>query len=93
MTSSAHRLRQLSLAEVCAWLCLFIQESRGISLSHSELQPPEPSAALQDVISETMSLADHLQAKAARWSSHTTSPFPFNRLNHPIGLKMIAELS
>ena len=42
-------LAQLSPGEICAWLCLFLKESRGNDISQSELKPPEPSAALAEV--------------------------------------------
>jgi superfamily II RNA helicase len=43
-------LAQLSPGEICAWLCLFLKESRGNDISQSELKPPEPSAALAEVL-------------------------------------------
>ena len=42
-------LPQLSQAEVCAWLCLFIKDTRLDDIDSKEQPLPTPSAALQEV--------------------------------------------
>ncbi|KOO53705.1 superfamily ii RNA helicase [Chrysochromulina tobinii] len=71
-------LAQLSPGEICAWLCLFLKESRGNDISQSELKPPEPSAALAEVLAETDGLAEILEVELERtlmlmmldWTTH-----------------------
>jgi len=59
-------LEQLSPGEICAWLCLFLKESRGTDLSESELRPPVPSAALEEVLGETDGLGEILEIELER---------------------------
>mmetsp|Transcript_38853 Transcript_38853/g.89223 ORF Transcript_38853/g.89223 Transcript_38853/m.89223 type:complete len:715 (-) Transcript_38853:368-2512(-) len=57
-------LKQLSLGDVCAWLSIFIQEARGIDLSRGkELLPPGPSPQLEEVVKETLRLAEMLEVE------------------------------
>ena len=56
-------LRKLELGEVCAWLCMFLKDSKGPELSTSELEPPRPSEGLADVIAYTKELAEQLEVE------------------------------
>jgi len=59
-------LEQLSAGEICAWLCLFLKETRGQDISQAELQPPKPSAAFEEVLQETDYLAEMLEVSLER---------------------------
>jgi len=56
-------LPQLSQAEVCAWLCLFIKDSRLAEIDSKEQPLPKPSAALQEVFGATFELAEILEVE------------------------------
>uniref|UniRef100_A0A7S3ERY1 ATP-dependent RNA helicase Ski2/MTR4 C-terminal domain-containing protein n=1 Tax=Haptolina ericina TaxID=156174 RepID=A0A7S3ERY1_9EUKA len=56
-------LQQLSLGEVCAWLCLFLRDARVQELDTSVVQPPKPSAAFEEVIAATKELATILEVE------------------------------
>jgi len=59
-------LEQLQPGEICAWLCIFLKESRGTDLSQSDLPPPTPSAAFEEVLRETDGLAEILEVELDR---------------------------
>ena len=56
-------LPQLSQAEVCAWLCLFIKDSRLAEIDSKEQPLPKPSPALQEVFGATFELAEILEVE------------------------------
>jgi len=56
-------LAQLSAAEIMAWLCMFLKDgTRGAQdVTQSDLPPPRPSAAFEEVLQETEALAEMLE--------------------------------
>uniref|UniRef100_A0A7S0LTH6 ATP-dependent RNA helicase Ski2/MTR4 C-terminal domain-containing protein n=1 Tax=Coccolithus braarudii TaxID=221442 RepID=A0A7S0LTH6_9EUKA len=56
-------LTQLSLPEVCAWLCLFLQERRLASTAKSAVELPDPPPSLQEVMSQTFALGEMLEVE------------------------------
>ena len=48
---------------MCAWLCLFIKDSRLDEIDSKEQPLPTPSAALQEVFGATFELADILEVE------------------------------
>ena len=65
-------LPQLSQAEVCAWLCLFIKDSRLAEIDSKEQPLPKPSPALQEVFGATFELAEILEVQL-----NTNQPYPY----------------
>ena len=71
-------LETLTTGEICAWLCLFLRETRGTDLSQAELPPPTPSVALDEVLYESDGLAEILEVSLDRnlclmmldWTTH-----------------------
>jgi len=60
-------LKQLTQAEVCAWLCLFLKDGRVKGLEEIESQPlPKPSAKLLEVFAATDELAEILEVELDR---------------------------
>ncbi|KAJ1630726.1 hypothetical protein T492DRAFT_1001400, partial [Pavlovales sp. CCMP2436] len=53
-------LNDLSAGEICAWLCLFLKESRLEDPMDCPLKPEPMSRALEDVFHATYNLADYL---------------------------------
>jgi len=59
-------LEQLSAPEICAWLCMFLKDSRGQDITQADLPPPKPSASFEEVLYETESLAEILEVTLDR---------------------------
>lgn len=78
----------LTPTEVCAWLCLFLQERRLANEGATE-EMPKPSAALEEVIGETLALAEMLDVPMSR----TLSLMMLDWLEHKetAGLTRIAQ--
>jgi hypothetical protein len=60
---------------VCAWLCLFLKESRLADPTECELQPEPFSPALKAVFDETYNLAEFLEVGRAAREATARSPF------------------
>ena len=59
-------LPQLSQREVCAWLCLFIKDTRLQEIDCKEQPLPKASPQLEEVFKATWELADILEVCAPR---------------------------
>ena len=66
-----HLVPHYLLWQVCAWLCLFIKDSRLAEVDSKEQPLPKPSAALQEVFGATFELAEILEVQL-----NTTDPHP-----------------
>ena len=80
--------------QVCAWLCLFIKDSRLAEIDSKEQPLPKPSAALQEVFGATFELAEILEvaivsitivsiAIVPRGRAHHHQPSPLTSHPHP----------
>jgi len=56
-------LEGLTLGEVCAWLCLFLKESRVKDVEKADPPPEKYSPALSAAVDATYGLAYHLEAE------------------------------
>ena len=73
-------LDQLAPGEICAWLCMFLQDAaRSVGdISQAELKPPVPSAGFEEVLQETVGMAEMLEVSLDRtltlmmldWTEH-----------------------
>ena len=59
-------LEQLSKGEICAWVCMFLRDAKVQDMSACELQPPQPSAAFEEVLQATEGLAEYLEVELDR---------------------------